>query len=1421
MASKRLNLKFLVIFVLFLAIMGLTGFGLLKWNQAKSNESLYSEGMAFYEAGNKAKAMELFGKYYSISRDTERRNEVVRLMAFYQADELEKYGAGNAARIEAIQGVLQRALEAFPRDIELKESMAKAYGKMRKYQRAASLYEELSKEDPDKPDYPLQRAENLIAGSQYNDAGLVLADLVEKHATFIPGYLCYSRFYESNLGQPDVAENILDNMVESNQHSAAAHAYRAIFRLEHNNAEGAAEDVAMAGNLEPDSIDTVIASAMYAVYDKQFKQAHELLDRALELDPNRRGEVNKLMIRLADEEKKPEDAISLLRDEIKQKDDIALRLQLFERLIAMQKIDEAKQEIEYLRKLKMPLEIIGFFESTTDILEGKWRDAARKLELARSALGMHPEMLAFIDRQLALCYGELGQTDKQIEAFNRAIENASEAELIPFYTSYILILNNAGKTEQLEEVIRDLMIKIGEEKFMEIPQLRAIRIALITQREASLPKDQQNWDAINELLESSNMDANDPESVLLGVRLLIKQNKIYEARDLLKRSMLQNPDAMAFPSYLALLEAQEKNYDEALKVLSEAIDKKKMPGLFLTKIRVLIQMGLENAKPHLENLEKEITDLTPDSQTTVQKQLAMAWLHLGDLNNAKRLFMVVSEKEPENIGIKVQMFDLARKADDDKGMDLQMGLIRRAVNQNSAEFLYCQAAKKIWQFTKKKISEQDLELAKDLLSRAKDMRPNWVNIPRAQAEIALLQNDYSSAIDYLYRVDQIGALSVQQLDLLIRLLYHEERDIEVKQLIENKRGAQLATDAAMMTVEAQVNAGDGDEALRRANEIMDPNNPKDFLWKGHIAMRAKDYKEAEDAFRHVTEVMPENPNGWLSLLNVLKAQNKEVSKDDFLAKVKESVPNDKLSLCLAKAYQIFGDAKEAEGAFRQAMSQDPNNLEVLYSISQFYMCTSHPELAVPYLRKMNELIGSDRNINGEMRIQQLAWTRRSLAQVYGKVPDYDRQQQALQLIDENLRMQPDSMEDLKVKASLLANRGNPTDNQAAIDLLENIPSLSAREKFSLAKLYDVQSVSFDSRLMWDKCQVLMRDLTSTNDTNVEYMKSYVEMMLKHTQAIPEIQPYLERLEALAPKDPEVILLTARAMVVGGHTEDAEMKLSEASGVAVSAENEAMMRKVAIQLEQMKKNEISRQIWDNLVAFNAKNITGQLQFLSRTEGISAALATLDKNMLTMEKTEVLDAIPVIFRVSLKPSTKEEIAEAERIAQTVEEQKDSVEYKLFEGQFLDSQGKTRLAIQKYEEILKLPSLTRVQKAYVGNNLAYILAVSGTDVPRAITLVDEAMLVLGNGADFLDTRAVIYLKTGERSRIDQAIQDLKRAIVIRQEPLYYFHLAVAFMKKDNKNSAKISFEIARSLDPYLSQSIPRMETKDYANVLTPLAK
>ncbi len=1417
MSRRRLNIKFIVILVLVIAL-GASGLmGLRWWNAARANENLYTQAMELYQNGEKMdEAVHLFGQYVYAGKDDAKKADCYLKVATYYQNNVNKVTPQN---VDMVHRMMQKALDNDPENRVLREGIAKAYTAMRRYQQASELYGQLSKQDPNRPELLYALAENLIAANQINDAGVTLAILIDKAPPYIPGHLLYATYTEQILGRPDDAENIMDNMVDSNLQSAAAYARRSIYRMDHKNEKGALEDLNSALQLEPEEADTIVAAVNFYIKTRDFEKAHEYLGSVSEKDKDN-DDISNLRIRLADAEKRPDDAIAELMKRLEKRDNFILRIQLFDRLVATKKLDEAHRQIDHLKKMKMNMEMIGFFESAIDIVQNNWQEAARKLELSRSIFSMHPETVAFVDRQLALCYGKLGQTDKQIEAFQRAIQNTPQTDILPISIAYILALNSANKTALLEEAIKDLITKIGVTMYMEIPQLRAIRIALEIQKMANLPQSMQDWSKIQTLLEESGVEKDSPEAVLLGVRLLLKQGKSEEARTFLKQAIAKNPDFTGFVSYLALMEAQLKNYDVAVRILDDEIRKKGiLPALLIIKTRILAQMPAEKAGPMLTQMENGSKELPDATKIVVLKQIAPAWIAVGNDDNAKRIFEELSRMEPDNMGTKIQLFDLARKMNNETEMNAQMDKVRMVSGNLSPEYRYCQAAKLIWQYLQKKVTLSQLSEAKAILRQAQNSRGNWPNIPRALAELALLEKDYPAAIEHLTQVDSLGALTTQQLELLIKLLYNEKRGDEIPTLLSGREGTELSPDTELLLIDKLADI-DGASAMERAKGIIEGSqNPGDYLWQGNVALRAGDYRAAEISFEKVVELAPESSTGWIALLQTMRLLDAPPKRmNDLVARMRKALSAEKLPLAEAKAMQLIGDAPAAEAAFLKAVELAPTDLEALYSTSSFYLRTTRPELGEPYLLKMVDIITADNSSDPRTKAQRMAWARRSLADIYRLTPDYDRQQKALMLVNENLRLEPDSAEDKKTKGLVLAARRNPREQAMGLKLLEEVSNqLLPTERFTLAKLFDMQSVSSDSRLMWERCRRIMSELAHPNSvTNPEYLVAYIDMLLRRQQAVSDIQPYLEKLEELAPNTPAAIALRARLMVREDNKAGAERMLISMVPLSITEENAATVRQIASLLELIESIDGAERVWQKLANEMPKGAWDYTAFLGRHSRVNDGLTLLEKHQGEFNRMEMMDAMSRLFRSTKRRGTPADFARAERILQACKaEAGDEIGVGIFRGQLQDIQEDYNGAIKTYDNLLKEPKITDSQRAFVQNNLAYILAMTGKDNQRAMKLINEAMTAHGNEAQLLDTQAMVLLKSNERANIDQAIQNLEKVVLMKPEALFFFHLAVAYNQKDDRTSARVAFETAKQLDPNLAQSISKLESEDFSNL------
>jgi tetratricopeptide (TPR) repeat protein len=103
---------------------------------------------------------------------------------------------------------------------------------------------------------------------------------------------------------------------------------------------------------------------------------------------------------------------------------------------------------------------------------------------------------------------------------------------------------------------------------------------------------------------------------------------------------------------------------------------------------------------------------------------------------------------------------------------------------------------------------------------------------------------------------------------------------------------------------------------------------------------------------------------------------------------------------------------------------------------------------------------------------------------------------------------------------------------------------------------------------------------------------------------------------------------------------------------------------------------------------------------------------------------------------------------------------------------------------------------QAPVAANNLAWILAESGSNLDEALALARIAKDKLPNNTDVLDTMGWVYYKKGAYA----SATDLFKGVVVKdpKNPLYQYHLGLSYFQTKNTESARASLSEAIKLDP-----------------------
>ena len=128
----------------------------------------------------------------------------------------------------------------------------------------------------------------------------------------------------------------------------------------------------------------------------------------------------------------------------------------------------------------------------------------------------------------------------------------------------------------------------------------------------------------------------------------------------------------------------------------------------------------------------------------------------------------------------------------------------------------------------------------------------------------------------------------------------------------------------------------------------------------------------------------------------------------------------------------------------------------------------------------------------------------------------------------------------------------------------------------------------------------------------------------------------------------------------------------------------------------------------------------------------------------------------------------------------------------GMILQVQNRPDEARARYEKILQIDPRAVV----AANNLAYMKAESGMDLDIALQLAQTAKASQPDDPDVNDTLGWVYYK---KDMASLALNPLQQSVNhTPNNPIYRFHLGMAYLKTGDKDKAREMLQQALKLDP-----------------------
>jgi tetratricopeptide (TPR) repeat protein len=597
-------------------------------------------------------------------------------------------------------------------------------------------------------------------------------------------------------------------------------------------------------------------------------------------------------------------------------------------------------------------------------------------------------------------------------------------------------------------------------------------------------------------------------------------------------------------------------------------------------------------------------------------------------------------------------------------------------------------------------------------------------------------------------------------------------------------------------------------------------NPKDYrahLWLAQVRWAMDVHSaEVEPSLRQAVALAGDSPEAQVALVQYLArsaqlARRKELADEHKaraeaeVARAERKFSRHQHALALAQCYAAVGQTAKEEALYEERLTAEPRNADLLLATVGLHLRQGQVAKVKARLHKLVALAGH--------APEQAASARRLLwfleATGGDRLPAEALAAMGIQDVSGGpSHGEEEPVEDLRVKALVLALQGHREARTQAVRILEAIPRrqpLEADDQLLLARLYE-------SLGDWPRARGQFGGLLSRHGEELRYLAQYALSLLKHDE-VAEAQRIVERMERL-PEEVrkgsfELVGIKARALTAQGKGEAASKLL-----LAYAKDNEPRTGGVAALLEELKQHEAAEAMYRRLVSVAPSPDAGRLvlaQFLARRNRLGEALDLCEKARAKLPPERVAQ-ISVLVLYAGSPTEHH----CERVVRSLEA---ALLKAPGEGLLLQLAAVRNLQ-RRFDETERLYRQVLRQNDRIAvalNNLAFLLTFQDGKAEEAEALIGRAIALRGPLFELLDTRGLVHLARG---RADLAVKDLEKVVVERPSAGAFFHLALACHRHNQPAQAQTAFARAQTLG-LKEKDLHPLEGPAYRRLRTVLAR
>lgn len=1354
------------------------------------------------------------------------------------------------------QRVLEETVRKNPDETELTKRLVKFYGRVGRTRDSLDHLGYMLDKDPDNGELLVLKTQYLLQERSENEAiecGYQVIGYDEDSDTFdaqkakapdsINTYAAIAALLYNRRNERELAERIVDQMIEANPDSAEAYLMRGKFYTTFNQEDRGKEDIEKAFELDPENADVLLAVAEAASKDEQTDKARKYLEAGQKKYPEDNRFYQSLAL-LEMQSQNYEAAMAHVDEGLKAiKGRNAQLLVMFKSDLQLRQkdIEGVKESIATMRELGFRPQYTDWMEARILLIQGRWYEASEALSRLRAEADGLGDMPLQINFQLALCYEQLGRNDSARDAYTLVLQQAPDNE--PARAGLQRVTAKLGQT--------DVASNSSNSSDSTATAEQAASLQRLIVAEANKPKEQQNWSAIDEQLKKviAERDLDEVSQKLLWANLYMVRGDLDKARAALQEVHKLVPEdqtkqrlAIQRIAIKVVQRDPEQGPEKALSLLDRTIAQfGDQPDLRLDKADLLIAMRGEKLPQQLAELTAGIDDWTDAQKQALWSNLAPKFLSVGMTNEAKECYNNLANLQPDDLPTRKTLFLLALETNDDVGMqEAQEKILEITKDKNDSLWQLTEARRLLSLYKRGRLGKEELPEIRVLIQKAIDQRPEWHDAFLARAELELVEGDQDTAMNDFAEAEKLGPVSPNARLQLIRLLVSHDKFQQAKQQADEFPEASRVRLMGSLYPEILLGTKDTKAALDAARELItiNPDNAVNQLWFGKFAVRAIEsgaipaekipdlLSEASKATERCTELAPDSPDAWTALLTIRALSKDEESANKTLRDAQLALSDDQLLTFLARGYEIMGRWFDAENMYSTVFDTDSNNYALMQTMATFYLGRTYPltdgtDKATPLINRILKA-GTDGTLTANTPAVQ--WARRTAAKMLADKRSYPDLIKAEKLLSSNAQGGRLNKDDRLAMARLMAIRPEPVSRVKAVNLFKSVEEdgpLSPADALMLGRLYFGLN-------QWTECRDQMQETIASYPEWTTPRKMYLRMLLQRgsPRELDEARLQLNKLGELDKEDLEIIELAVRLQTKLGRTERARKNLlaimPKVSDPKKMTEKEAQqLETIAQLLVGLKDYDGAEKIYRLLVGYQPQRVLDLADFLGRYRDVDQSFDVLQK---AYQPSRTID----ILRVALGTARLHRDTAGDKydalmqgwLDRALRENPDLVDLLILQGELYDLEQRHEDAIATYQKLLDNPGLTGTKRAIVLNNLAFMVALLGDKVQTdidSLKLVQEAVDLLGPTAAILDTRAVAYTSQG---KYDRAIEDLELSLADEPTAVKYFHIVVAYLGAGQNQAALQAWDKAIELGLKVDE-LDRLERGRFESVKSQIDK